>query len=186
MNNSKTPKIVVGVGLVAVYATILTVAAVRRPSEIAVTEGVPSSPSALSAQMTAEPVVPQLGTTESAAALASQDAMAPATEAAVATPASMAPPASAATKAAEVARSQVAPAPQPRIAEVPVESMPSPRPPAPGNAEELARSNSGTNAVSELGSTADTSPGETVTSVDEAAAEAASDSAETPALDTNP
>jgi hypothetical protein len=105
MNNSKTPKIVVGVGLVAAYAAGLTFLTLRDAPEGAVA---PSQTSALSAQMAAAPALPPMGTTESA----STAALAPEASAAVETPAPGAAVVANVAKAPEVVRPAAAtPAP---------------------------------------------------------------------------
>ena len=160
MNNSKTPKIVVGVGLVAAYAAGLTFLTLRDAPESAVAE---SQTSALSAQMTAAPALPPMGTPESA----SGDVLAPEASAAVEVPVPSAPVVANAAKAPEATR-PAAVAPKPRVEEVPVASLPSPRPPVPSDAEELSRSNTGSNAVSELAASSDSVASETVTSAEDA------------------
>jgi hypothetical protein len=167
MNNSKTPKIVVGVGLVAVYATVLSILTLRGPHDSAVVESVPS---AASAQMVAAPASPPVAIPESADALASE-ANAPA-----AIPAPIAPAVTDATKAPE-ARASVASAPKPRVEDVPIASLPSPRLPAPSDAEELSRSNSGSNAVSDLAATSEAVPSESVTSAEDTSSDEDSESA---------
>ncbi len=140
MNNSKTPKIVVGVGLVAVYAAGLTFLTLRETHDSAVAQSAPS------AQMVAAPAAPPLVIPESV----ETPALAPEASPPAATPAPVAPP-------------SVASQPKPRAAEVPVASLPT-RPPARSDAEESSRSNSGSNVVSELPPTADTVVSESVTS----------------------
>lgn len=158
MNNSNTPKIVVGVGLVAAYAAGLTFLTLRDAPETAVT---PSEQSALSAQMVTAPALPPMGTPEAAAAMA----LSPEASAAVEAPVPSAPVVASA-KAPATAR-PAAPESKPRVEEVPVASLPSPRPPVASEPEDLDRSNTGSNAVSELAATSEGGSGESVTSTEE-------------------
>lgn len=163
MNNSKTPKIVVGVGLVAVYAAGLTFLTLRETNDSAVAQ---SLPAAESAQMVAAPAEPALGLPESTNTLASADALAPELSTPAATPAPVAPTpaASTAARAPEATRPTAAAQPAPRPAEVPLANLPSPRSPVPSDAGESSRSNTGTNEVSEFVAAEDAVPGESVTS----------------------
>jgi hypothetical protein len=174
MNNSKTPKIVIGVGLVAVYATGMAVFALRGKHDNVIAQ---SPPAAVSAPMAAAPAAPPLVSQESANTSAFPEASAPA-----AMPAPIAPAVANTAKAAEATRPSVASQPKPRAAEVPVESLPSPRPPAASDVEELNRSNSGSNAVSELAA-AETVTGESVTSEEDTSSDEDSQSTEAPAVD---
>jgi hypothetical protein len=163
MNNSKTPKIVVGVGLVAAYAAGLTFLTLRdKPASVE------QSPSAVSAQMVAAPAAPP-------AVIAESDTLASATTTEPAVPET--------SNAAKVpaAAPPVASQPKPRAAEVPVANLPSPRPPAASDAEESSRSNSGTNAVSELAATANSVASESVTSAEDKSSEDSEGSTEVPA-----
>jgi len=173
MNNSKTPKIVIGVGLVAVYAIGFTVFALRgkHDNENLVAQGTPSE---VSAPLAADPAAAPLGLPEFANAPA--DASAPA-----AMPASTAPEAASADQAPQVTRSAVASQPRQRAEEVPVQSLPSPRPPT-FDDEQSSRSNSGSNAVSDL-AVAQTAAGESVTSSEQITSEEDNEIAETPAMD---
>jgi hypothetical protein len=103
MNNSKTPKIVVGVGLAAVYATIAAFVIPRGDHDTVVAQGASAPPAA---EIASEPALPPAMVSESPdASLAGQ----PAPDLAAA-PAAPVAPVAAAPKAVE--------APAPRKAEV--------------------------------------------------------------------
>ena len=168
MNNSKTPKIVIGVSLVALYAIGFTVFALRGKHDNVVAQGAPSG---VSAPMAADPALAPLGLPESAeasAATSPQDAVS-------------VPVAPEAADVTQAARPAIVSQPRQR-AEVPVQSLPSPRPPPAADPEELSRNNSGSSAVSELPA-AQSAADESVTSAEETVPEQDGQSTETPAVD---
>lgn len=169
MNDSKTPKIVVGVTLVVAYAAGLSYLTLRDKHDLPVAD-------ATSAQMVAAPAAPAPVIAESATALASTDAV-PAAEAPVVAPAPVAPVAPA--KAPEAKRPQLASEVKPRMEDVPVAALPSPRLPA--SDAEAGRSNAGTNAVSEFTTPAEAAPAESVTSTEDVPAVDTPNAEETPA-----
>jgi hypothetical protein len=174
MNNSNTPKIVIGVGLVALYAVGFTVFALRGKHDNVVAQ---NPPAAVSEQAAVDAPSPSTAIPESANNPASTDA---GTAAAMSAP--VAPAISNAAQSPDVTRPAVASQPKPRAQEVPIDSMPSPRPPVASDGEQSSRSNSGSNTVSEF-ATAETAPAESVTSADETAAEEDSQSTQAPAVD---
>jgi hypothetical protein len=166
MNNSNAPKIVIGVGLVAAYAIGFGVYALRARHDNMVVQGTPAP---ISEPMAVEPASTTMAVPEASAQTALPESSAP-----------IAAESANAAKAPE-ARPSVVAQPKPR-AELPVDSMPSARPPVSNEPEESSRSNSGSSAVSDLATTG-AAAGESVTAAEERSSEEDSGSTETPAVD---
>jgi hypothetical protein len=162
MNNSKTPKIVVGAGLAAVY-TAVAFFALRGTHDNAVAQSLPAP---VPAPIAGGPASSPLAVPPSADTLASADARTPESIPAAATPAASAPQAINAAKAPEAARPKVAAKPNPRAAEVPVASLASTPPPPRSDAAESSPDNSGSNAIDGLAPTANTVASGSATTAD--------------------
>ena len=117
---------------------------------------------------------------ESAALAIPDTGTQPEVSAAAAMPAPQTPAVTNAARGAEATRAVVAARPEPRAEEVPIASLPSPRPPAIDDVES-SRGNSGSNTVADLAIPA-ANPGESVSSVEEAASDVDGQVTETPAL----
>lgn len=147
MNNSKTPKIVVGVGLVAVYATALAMFTLRGAHDSVVAQSLPAA-------------VPT--------PVAADAAPAPEASSPAATPAPIAPEVSTAARAPDRMRPLVASESKPRAQQVPVAHLVASTPPARSDAEESSPGNSGSDAANESAATADAGTGESVTAATDA------------------
>jgi hypothetical protein len=146
MNNSNTPKIVVGVGLVAVYGA-LTFFMLHGAHDSAVAQ---SLPAAVSAPTAAEPAAPPVAAAPTPAIQESVDTRA-STEA----------------TAKEARRPRIAAEPKPHAEHVPVASLASTIPPARNEAEASSTGTSGSNAVDDLPPTEDAAASASVTSAED-------------------
>jgi hypothetical protein len=142
MNNSNTPKIVVGVGLVAVYAVGLTVLTLRgkHDSEIA-----QLPPSALVASADAASLAPAIDGT--ADTLLSHEGPGAQDSPIVPTPAQVVP--GPGTAGNESSRSPVHPAPRPLLDEAPNGAMTTTTPPVGGNDEASQETPAASDAATE-------------------------------------
>jgi len=151
MNTSKTPKIVVGVGLVAIYATAAAFFMPHSGHDSVVAQNPPSAiPAPIANSVAPLPVIPQ-----SAGTPAPQDALTSQASSPAPAPAPKAPDLTTAARAPETPRPRVAVEPAPRAEEVPAARVAAVTPAARSDAEESNLGNSGGDAVSEPAVTAD-------------------------------
>jgi hypothetical protein len=162
MKNSKTPKIVVGTVLVAVYATALGALTLRDDHESVAAHPLPS---VASAPHPINPPSSVLAVPDSADILAPQAAVTPATSVPAVTSAPTA--GTVAVVASEVTRPQLASAPTLRAEEVPVSRMTASTPPPRNDAEESNPGNSGIDTANESAATSGAVAGESGTSATE-------------------